>query len=191
MTSLNHNTRRTWRGRHLSLALTVLLLAGCGDSDVKEVEDWMAQVKRDAKVSVVPLSEPKAFIPFAYAEQGVTDPFSADKLLAELARAAAAQNGNRLKPDMERRKEFLESFPLDSMTMVGVMQKGGVNYALLQIDKNVHQVKLGQRLGQNYGLVTTVSEDAVQIKEVVQDAGGDWVERPSKLELQDSKGNQK
>lgn len=177
-----------WR---LPLALTVLLLAGCADSDVKEVEDWMAQVKREAKVSVTPLSEPKAFFPFAYAEQGVIDPFSADKLLAELARAAAAQNADRLKPDMARRKEFLENFPLDTMTMVGVMQKGGINYALVNIDKTVHQIRLGQRLGQNYGLVTTVAEDAVLVKEVVQDAGGEWVERPSKLELQESKGTQK
>ena len=177
-------------GRRLALALSVLLVAGCSDTDVKQVKDWMEQTKRDTRVSVTPLSAPKAFMPFVYAAKSVTDPFSADKLLAELARAAA-QTNNRFKPDAERRKEFLESFPLDTMTMVGVMQQGGVNYALLRIDKTVHQVKLGQRLGQNYGLVTAVGEDAVVVKEVVQDAGGEWVERPSKLELQDSKGTQK
>ena len=67
------------------------------------------------------------------------------------------------------------------------MQKAGVNYALLQIDRAVYQVKAGQRIGQNYGLVTGVGEAAVNIKEVVQDAGGEWVERASKLELQESK----
>lgn len=175
--------------RRGGLLLAALLVAGCSDSDVKEVRDWMDQVKKNTKVSVSPLSEPKAFIPFAYTAQDATDPFSANKLLAELARAAQAND--RFKPDMNRRKEFLESYPLDTMTMVGVMQKGGVNYALLQIDKAVHQVRIGQRLGQNFGLVTAVTEDAVTVKEVVQDAGGEWVERPSKLELQDSKGTNK
>ena len=71
--------------------------------------------------------------------------------------------------------------------MVGTMQKAGVVYALLQIDRAVHQVQAGQHLGQNFGLITGVSEGAVSIKEIVQDATGDWVERMSKLELQESK----
>lgn len=172
------------------LALAAALLAGCSDSDVKEVRQWMAQVKRDTKVAVVPLSEPKTFIPFAYEGRDAVDPFSPNKLLAELARAAA-KSDNPFKPDMERRKELLESYPLDTMSMVGVLQKAGVNYALLQVDRAVHQVKTGQRLGQNYGIVTSVTEQTVNIKEVVQDAGGEWVERMSKLELQESKETRK
>jgi type IV pilus assembly protein PilP len=171
-------------------ALTAVLLAGCSASDVKEVQDWMAQVKKDTRVSVVPIAEPKTFIPFAYTAREQTDPFSPNKLLAELARAAE-KSDNKFKPDMDRRKEPLENYPLDTFVMVGVIQKAGVNYALLQIDRAVHQVKAGQRIGQNYGLVTGVSETAVSIKEVVQDAGGEWVERLSKLELQESKETKK
>ena len=166
-------------------------LAGCGASDVREVRDWMAQVKKDTKVSVVPIAEPKTFIPFAYTAREQVDPFSPNKLLAELARAAEKGESGKYKPDMNRRKELLENYPLDAFTMVGVMQKGGVNYALLQVDKSVYQVKSGQRIGQNYGLVTGVSENVVQIKEVVQDAAGEWVERQSKLELQESKESRK
>ena len=171
-------------------ALTAVLLAGCSASDVKEVQDWMAQVKKDTRVSVVPIAEPKTFIPFAYTAREQTDPFSPNKLLGELARAAE-NSDNKFKPDMARRKEPLENFPLDTFVMVGVIQKGGINYALLQIDRAVHQVRVGQRIGQNYGLVTGVSETAVNIKEVVQDAGGEWVERLSKLELQESKETKK
>jgi type IV pilus assembly protein PilP len=69
--------------------------------------------------------------------------------------------------------------------MVGAIQKGGVNWALVQIDKNVYQVKSGMRMGQNFGLVTHVSDNAVDVREVVQDAGGDWTERKSRLELQE------
>ena len=169
-----------------ALALTALLLAGCSDSDVKEVQDWMAQVKKDTRVAVVPLTEPKTFIPFAYTAREATDPYSPNKLLAELARAAE-KDDSKFKPDMGRRKELLENYPLDTFVMVGVLQKAGINYALLQVDRAVHQVRMGQRMGQNYGLVTGVSESVINIKEVVQDAGGEWVERMSKLELQESK----
>ncbi|WLI89491.1 pilus assembly protein PilP [Massilia sp. R2A-15] len=176
--------------RIAAIALAALL-AGCGASDVREVKDWMAQVKKDTKVTVVPIAEPKTFIPFAYTAREQVDPFSPNKLLAELARAAEKSDDNKYKPDMNRRKELLENFPLDAFTMVGVLQKGGVNYALLQVDRSVYQVKAGQRIGQNYGLVTGVSENVVQIKEVVQDAAGEWVERLSKLELQESKESRK
>jgi type IV pilus assembly protein PilP len=169
-----------------TLLLAALLLSACSDSDVREVQSWMDQVRKDTKVAVTPLSEPKTFIPFAYSAKDVVDPFSPNKLLAELAKAAA-KSDNKYKPDMDRRKELLESFPLDTMKMVGIIQKGGVNYALVQIDRAVHQVKNGQRLGQNYGIVSNVSETSVNIREVVQDAGGEWVERMSKLELQESK----
>jgi type IV pilus assembly protein PilP len=170
----------------LALAGAALLLAGCSDSNVREVRTWMDQVKKDTRVSIKPLQEPKAFTPFAYTEKDVIDPFSPNKLLAELARDAAVTN-NPFKPDTERKKELMESFPLDTMSMVGIIEKSGVSYALLQIDKTLYQVKTGQRIGQNFGVVTKVGEQEVAIREVVQDAGGEWVERMSKLELQQSK----
>jgi type IV pilus assembly protein PilP len=176
--------------RLIAAAVLPLLLAACSDSDVKEVKDWMEQVRREAKPQVKPIDEPKTFIPFAYTARDAVDPYSPNKLLAELARAAAKSN-NPFKPDMDRRKELLENYPLDNFTMVGVMQKAGINYALLQQDRAVHQVRVGQHIGQNFGLVTSVTEDTINIKEVVQDAAGEWVERQSKLELQVSKENTK
>jgi type IV pilus assembly protein PilP len=166
------------------------LLGGCGDSDQAEINSWMAETKASTKVSVEPISEPKTFIPFAYGVRDDTDPFDPDKLLAELARSANA-NPNPLKPDDTRRKEYLETFPLDAMVMVGTINKGGVSYGLIQIDRAVHQVKSGQRIGQNYGLVTGVAETAINVKETVQDAGGEWIERMTKLELQESKETKK
>jgi type IV pilus assembly protein PilP len=173
-----------------ALMSAALLLAGCGDSDVKEVRDWMDQVKRETRPAVKPLSEPKDFIPYAYAAKEAVDPFSQDKLLSQLAKAAeTAPDPN--KPDLKRPRELLESFPLDTMHMVGTMQKAGVNYALVQIDRAVYQVRAGQRIGQNFGIVTHVGDEAINIREVVQDAAGEWVERMAKLELQQSKENRK
>ncbi|MGZ5201074.1 MAG: pilus assembly protein PilP [Telluria sp.] len=168
----------------VTMLAAALLLAGCGDSDVREVRDWMAQVQRDTKPSVKPLAAPKDFLPYAYDQKEAVDPFNQNKLLGELAKVAESSN-NPNRPDMNRPKELLETFPLDTMKMVGAIQKGGVTYGLVQIDKNVYQVKSGMRLGENYGLVTRVSDNAIDVREVVQDAGGDWVDRMARLELQE------
>ena len=170
--------------RHLlTMAAIAALLAGCGDSDVRDVRDWMTQVQHDTKPTVKPLPAPKDFIPYAYAARDQVDPFSPNKLLTELARAAETSTDPN-KPDLQRPRELLETFPLDTMRMVGTMEKGGTSYALLQVDKSLYQVKPGQRIGQNFGIVTRVSDDAVNIREVVQDSTGEWVERMAKLELQ-------
>jgi type IV pilus assembly protein PilP len=172
-----------------AFAAAALLLAGCGDSDVKEVHAWMDQVKQETRPAVKPLAEPKDFIPYAYGAKEAVDPFSPNKLLNQLAKAAeTAPDPN--KPDLKRPRELLENYPLDTMQMVGTLQKAGVNYALLQIDRSVYQVRAGQRIGQNFGIVTRVGDDAINIREVVQDAAGEWVERMAKLELQ-SKENRK
>jgi len=159
------------------------LLAGCGDSDVREVRDWMAQVQRETHPTVKPLPEPKEFIPYAYGGKAAVDPFAQDKLLGELARAAAVSPSPN-QPDTARPRELLETFPLDTMRMVGTIEKGGTRHALLQIDRALYQLRPGQRIGQNFGVVTRVSDDAIDIREVVQDAAGEWVERMAKLELQ-------
>lgn len=169
--------------------MATLLLAGCGDSDVREVRDWMEQVKRDTRPAVKPLPEPKDFLPYAYGAKDAVDPFDANKLLGELARAAATSN-NPNQPDLQRPRELLETFPLDTMQMVGTMEKGGTRFALLQIERALYQVKAGQRIGQNFGVVTHVGEDAVDIRETVQDAAGEWTGRMTKLELQ-TKENRK
>ncbi len=166
----------------------VLLLSACGDSDVQQVRTWMKDVEAQTRPTVKPLPEPKTFTPFAYAAGDVLDPFNASKLLTELAKS---RPGGAQAPDQNRRKEFLESFPLDAMKMVGTMEKSKVVYGLVQIDRTVYQVKKGQYVGQNYGLITAVTEDGIAVREIVQDAAGDWVERMSKLELQESKESSK
>ncbi|THC44189.1 pilus assembly protein PilP [Massilia sp. Mn16-1_5] len=165
-------------------ALLALLLAGCGDSDVREVRTWMEETKAQTKPSVKPLPESKEFVPYAYNQAQAPDPFSADKLAGP---GTLASEPNAAQPDLNRPREALEAYPLDTMRMVGMMQKGGVSFALVQIERSVYRVRAGQRLGQNFGQVTRVTPAAVEIRELVQDAAGDWVERISKLELQESK----
>ena len=170
----------------LLFAFLATLLTGCGDRDEQEVRQWMKEVDAATQVAVKPLSEPKTFVPFAYASAESPDPFDPNKLVTD---RAAARPGTGVAPDTTRRKELLEGFPLDTMRMVGMLKKGRSVLALLQIDRSVYQVQPGQRLGQNYGVVTSVSETAVNVKETVQDASGEWVERIATLELQESKEN--
>jgi type IV pilus assembly protein PilP len=164
--------------------LLAVLLAGCGDSDVREVRTWMEETRAQTKPSVKPLPESKEFVPYAYNQAQAPDPFSADKLAGP---GALAPEPNAAQPDLNRPREALEAYPLDTMRMVGTMQKGGASFALVQIERSIYRVRAGQRLGQNFGQVTRVTPAAVEIREMVQDAAGDWVERISKLELQESK----
>jgi len=168
------------------LLILVLTLAGCGDSDIQELKQWMSDVKKQTPRAVQKLSEPKKFTPFTYDKKDDVDPFSPDKLLAALAKQRSS-SGTGLKPDLDRRKEPLESYPLDTIRMVGSLQQVGLNYAILQADKAVFRVKVGSYLGQNFGMITKITDTEVDIKEIVRDASGEWTEREAKLELQENK----
>ncbi len=164
--------------------MVVSLLTACGDGGVTEIKQWMAEVKRDTKVSIPKLSPPKKFIPFVYEEKDSVDPFNPSKLAVAFAKLQANSKG--IRPDLDRRREPLEAFPLDTLKMVGTLQKPGMSYALIQGDKTLFQVKIGNYMGQNLGIVTNITENAVELKEVIQDASGEWVERKAKLELQEA-----
>lgn len=164
---------------------TVVVLSGCGDGGVQEVRQWMDEVRRQTPVSVQKIQEPKTFTPFSYGGKDEVDPFSPVKLSAALAKLRAASS-SPIKPDLDRRKEALESYPLDTIKMVGTLEKPGLTYALVQIDRSVFQVKVGNYIGQNFGMITRISETEVELKEIVRDAAGDWVERKAKLELQEN-----
>ena len=86
---------------------------------------------------------------------------------------------------MARRKEALESFPLDAMAMVGSLQRGGRPVALVRIDNLLYQVRVGNYLGLNFGRVTKIDETEVTLREIVQDPTGDWIERTASLVLQE------
>jgi type IV pilus assembly protein PilP len=167
-------------------ALGISGLSGCNDGGTGDVSQWMEEVRRQTPVSVKKLPEPKSFAPFTYAAGGEIDPYDPMKLAAALARLEASA-GSGIKPDLDRRRELLESHPLDTVTMVGTLQKPGLNYALLLVDKSIFHVKVGNYVGQNFGMITQITDTEVKLKEVVRDASGEWVERMAKLELQESK----
>ncbi len=170
--------------RRLLICLTATVaLSGCG-TDMDELRQWMEQERKEAKPTVTPLLPPKKFLPQPY-EAGVgVDPFSTQKLSVAI-RQEAAQPNSLLTAEINRRKEPLEAYPLDSMSMVGSLTRDGKRYALLRVDNLLYQVKAGDYLGQNFGRVTKISETEITLREVVQDAAGEWIERTSTLQLQE------
>ena len=171
------------RGLTWTLFLGFALLAGCsGDQD--ELRAWMEQQRREVKPSVKPLQAPKKFDPQPYLAAQEVEPFSGQKLTVALKQEARQPN-SLLAAEMNRRKEPLEAYPLDSMSMVGSVSKQGAPYALLRVDNLLYQVKVGDHLGQNYGLITKIAETELVLRELVMDAGGEMIERPATLQLQE------
>jgi len=170
---------RVW----MPLAIVVATVSGCG-SDQEELSQWMEQQRHEVKPSVQPLSPPKKFSPQAYSDLSGVEPFSSQKLTVALKQEAKQPN-SMLAAEINRRKEPLEAYPLDSMSMVGSVVRSGKAYALLQVDSLLYQVKPGDYIGQNFGKITKISETDVTLREIVQDAGGEWIERNSALQLQE------
>ncbi len=163
--------------------MALALLAGCG-AEQEELTQWMEQQRREVKPNVTPLTPPKKFSPQAYVALNGVEPFSAQKLTVALKQEARQPN-SLLAAEINRRKEPLEAYPLDSMRMVGSVNRLGRPYALLRVDNLLYQVKQGDYLGQNYGKITKISETDVTLREIVQDAAGEWIERASALQLQE------
>ena len=179
-----HSARSARSTGALVAALLIgALLAGCG-GEQDELQAWMDKQRREVKPNVTPLSPPKTFAPQPYLALQQVEPFSPQKLAVALKQEERQVNA-LLASENSRRKEPLEAYPLDQMSMVGSVVKEGRPYALLKVDKLLYQVKQGDYLGQNYGKITKISETGIALREIVQDAAGEWIERPGALQLQE------
>ncbi len=157
----------------------VALLAGCGGDPNQELKTWMDDQAKTMKGKVDPLPVVKPYVPFAYNAFDLPDPFKPRKI-------EPARGSSKLAPDLNRRKEPLESYPIESLKMVGTLQQSKTMYALVRTnDKTVYQVRVGNYMGQNFGIITGISDGEIKLRELVQDSSGDWAERQSRLLLDD------
>ncbi len=165
-------------------ALAAVSLAGCA-SDQSDLRAWMQTVRASAKPVHESISEPRRFEPYRYDNESQVDPFSVARLGGSSDAAGAGAGRGGLKPDTTRVREALEAYPLDAIRMVGHLANRQGQYALLQAESLVYQARVGNYAGQNYGMITRISETEIKLKELVQDAVGDWVERETILQIQD------
>jgi type IV pilus assembly protein PilP len=169
------NTRRA----ALIAVASVALLGGCGPASHQDLVDWMAEQGKGARGHLDPIPQIKPYEPFVYNDFDLPDPFKPRKI-----EPVKSDNANKLAPDLNRRKEPLEAYPLESLAMVGTLEKGRTRYALVKTpERDIYQVRQGMHMGQNYGVITDISDSDIKLKELMQDGSGDWSERSSTLNL--------
>lgn len=164
--------------KRLASIVIVLGLTGCGGGDMDDLQTFVAETGKDVQGKIEPLPEVKLYEPFTYNAFDLPDPFKPRKL--------STGGGGGMQPDLSRPKEPLEGFSLETLKMVGVLSKKGVIHAVIKTPDNaIYHVKKGNYVGQNFGLVTQISDSEVSLREIVQDSAGDWSERTSTLILQE------
>jgi type IV pilus assembly protein PilP len=165
----------------------ILLLLGCSASGENDLRQWMAQQQNQTRLRVALLTEPKRFQPESYTQFAALAPFSSQKLTQAMKQDSTQSiaSGTLIALELARRKESLEAFPLNAMTLVGSLIKGGRPVGLVEVDNLLYQVRPGNYLGQNFGRVMKIVESEVTLREIIQDAAGEWVERTVTLQLQE------
>jgi type IV pilus assembly protein PilP len=165
--------------RHLPIFLALFLVA-CGGSEGDDLDKFMADAAKDMRAKINPLPEVKPYVPLEYNVDGqLSDPFK--------PRKAQSTKTSGIQPDFNRPKEPLEAYPLESLQYVGSLSKDSLQYALIKTpDNSIQQVSIGNYMGQNFGIVTEITESEVVLKEIVQDElTGDWAEQSSSVSLQE------
>jgi len=171
----------------LALACAVVL-AACGGEEQSELRQELADMTKDLRGRVDPLPQVKSYEPVPYKGESMVDPFVPTRIVVAQASNGGSGGGGGVQPDLNRPKEPLEAFPLDSMAMVGTLSQNKDMYALVRAGTNLFRVKKGNYMGQNFGVITAIDEGQINLKEVVQDSGGDWVERSTTLQMQSAGG---
>jgi type IV pilus assembly protein PilP len=162
-----------------------LALVGCEGGEQQELRAELASLTKDVRGKVDPLPVVKPYEPVPYTAYDLADPFGPAKIQLVAAKGAGKGSGG-LQPDLNRPKEPLEAFPLETLKMVGTLERGRQTFALVKADSGLYRVRVGNYLGQNFGVITKITDGEIALRELVQDSGGDWTERESALLLQEA-----
>ena len=166
----------------LLLISAALVLGGCGSRDFSDLDAFM-QEKRSRPGGIIdPIPTFKAYEAFSYGATRLRSPFDRPIEVREITQL---QSVSSVKPDENRAKEFLEQFTFDSLAMVGTLQRGGQEWALVQDpDGGIHRVQIGNYLGRNHGKIVELTSSYIGVVEIVSDGTSEgWVERPRTIEL--------
>ena len=171
------------RSRHLVLGFCVIALTACGGkSGFGDIEDFMDEVDSRPKGRIDPLPPIETVRPFAYKAGTLRSPFEPPVVFKKPAR----RSGPQVEPDMNRVKQFLEQFAIAQLAMVGTLAQSGTMFALIQ-DSNggVHRVQTGDFMGSDHGKIDQVTDNEIDLIEIVPDGTGGWVERSRTVSLVD------
>ncbi len=166
----------------LGLVTLPLLLVGCGaGSDHSDLRNFIKETKRRPGGQIEPLPPFVPYKSFSYSAMTLRSPF--DRPSKELERVVLGVKSD-VKPDLGREKEYLESFNIESLKMVGTIEKQGQLWALINDGRQgVHFVSVGSYMGKNHGRITSMDKRNIELIEIVPDGAEGWVERPKVIRL--------
>jgi type IV pilus assembly protein PilP len=164
----------------LMVAVLAAGLTACGGG-MDDLDEYIIEVKKRDGGRIEPLPEITPYESFNYVadKQGIRSPFRPDT-----PQSVGGVSGPR--PDVERSREYLESFPLDTLGMVGTLHIDETMYGLVQTaDGLIHRVIPGNYMGQNDGRITLISESEIGLVEIISDGIGGYIERDAAVGLSD------
>lgn len=178
----------------LLLFFLCALLSACSAEDHEGLKQWMADNTKDLRGNVAKLPEVLPYQPVPYDVESILDPFKPGKIEPESKYKQASGKGGAFQPDFEARElrnSLLEKYPLESLKMIGYMNVNKRPMAVIFVDEKIKQVKVGDYIGLDFGMVTQISDKEIELRELIQDSAGDWSERKSSLYLQSTEGSRK
>ena len=172
--------------RAAAVACAMLMLAGCGDR-MGDLRQYVNQVKARKGGHIEPLPQIKPFETYVYSDESELSPFTPQlQAFNNANKNGAGKTTAGLHPDFNRNHEYLEQFPLDGLKMVGTLTISGTLYGLvLDSDKILHRVTVGNHMGQNYGKIVSITDSEIKLQEIVPDGQGGWSARTTTVVLSD------
>lgn len=172
----------------LLIAAVVLTLTACDGGEHRDLQRELQEMTQDMRGRVDPLPTVKPYEPYAYSSFNVAEPFAPGKIKLDNKAGASSEGANTELAvfHQNRAKEPLEAYPLESLKMVGVLARGRDHHALVRADAGLYRIRVGNYMGQNFGVVTKIGDGEIVLKELIQDGSGDWAERSSSLLLQEA-----
>jgi type IV pilus assembly protein PilP len=168
-------------GSALASVLLLSVLVGCANPHLDQLHSYVDGKKAEPPGRIAPLPEIKQITTFVYEADGRRDPFMPTE---DNQKEVAGHVENGISPDFNRRKEELEGYSLDSIRMVGILEQAGVTWGLVKTKEGtIHRVKTGNYMGQNNGRITDITEDKIDLTEIVQNGTGGYSERQASLAL--------
>lgn len=180
--------------KRLTFVALCCALAGCSGGDHEDLKQWMAESSKDMRGKVPKLPEVLSYQPVPYDVESMLDPFKPNKIEPESKYKQLAGKGSAFQPDFEARElrnNLLEKYPIESLKMIGYLNVNQRPMAVIQAEDKVKQVRVGEYIGLDFGMVTQISDKEVVLRELIQDSAGDWSERTSSLYLQSKEGSKK
>lgn len=171
--------------RRVPVILALIALVGCDGGEQQELRAELSDMTKDLRGRVEALPVVKPYEPVPYTAYDQPDPFGPAKIVLA-TKGAGKGSGGGLQPDLNRPKEPLEAYPLETLKLVGTLERGKQVFGLVKADAGLYRVRNGNYLGQNFGVITKITPGEITLRELIQDAAGDWSERESTLLLQEA-----